>query len=341
MNSHKPLFNPIPKDIPTDKTLFQINHCKYDHFITEISYIVYVDPQKLAVERNIERINELFHAIESIVKKIDQQNLMVILPKISKFRSIRYGSTRTNCLIWAELKMEDHFYLFEYYQKKDTIIKSKSDKGILLKKINPEDLNQKLIAKLENHLGQFIPKNIGIDHLLKLIHIPDVFPEEQLCLSLNSSLNKAICYISNQSFLSFEKEPPSNQMISELLCSPDPNWRKFMAFEIARHLDFKKYGVKAIYLIGSSKNNTAGMGSDIDLMIHFTGTNAQKTNLNIWLEGWSQCLSVLNYLKTGYQTDSILDVHYISDASIAQKDSFTIKINAVTDPALLLKALDD
>ena len=341
MNHNKPLFNPIPKDIPADKTLFQINHCKYDHFIAEISYVVYVDPQKLANERDVELKNELFRTIELILNNIDQQKVLIILPRTSKFRSLRYNLRQTNYLIWAELKTEDHFFRFEHFQKTATIKKSKSDRSILLKKISQKSLNLKFIAKQKNHLVHFIPNQVGLNHLLKLIHIPDVFRGEQLCLSLNSTLNQAICYFSNQSFISFDEEYPSNQTISELLCSADPNWRKFMAFEIARHLDFKKYAVKAIYLIGSSKNNAAGMGSDIDLMIHFAGTDAQKANLNLWLEGWSCCLSVMNYLKTGYQTDGILDIHYISDESIAQKDSFTIKINAVTDPALLLKAIDN
>ncbi len=197
------------------------------------------------------------------------------------------------------------------------------------------------MAKQNNHLPQYLPDLAGLNSLLKLIYIPDVFPGEQLCLSLNATLNQAICYLSNQSFISLDVEYPSNQLISELLLSADPNWRKFMAFEIVRQLDFEKNAVKAIYLIGSTKNNKAGMGSDIDLMIHFSGTESQKTKLNLWLEGWSRCLSVMNYLKTGYPTDGILDIHYISDESIAQKDSFTIKINAVTDPALLLKSLDD
>ena len=52
-----------------------------------------------------------------------------------------------------------------------------------------------------------------------------------------------------------------------------------------------------------------------------------------WLEGWSLCLSEMNYLRTGYRTEGLLDVHVVTDADIANRDSFAIKIGAVTDPA--------
>jgi hypothetical protein len=46
----------------------------------------------------------------------------------------------------------------------------------------------------------------------------------------------------------------------------------------------------------------------------------------------------MNYLRTGYQTNGLLDVHLITDEDIAARDSFAVKIGAVTDPARLLRA---
>ncbi len=41
----------------------------------------------------------------------------------------------------------------------------------------------------------------------------------------------------------------------------------------------------------------------------------------------------MNYLRTGYKTDGLLDVHYVTDEDIAARTSWASKIGAVTDPA--------
>ena len=52
-----------------------------------------------------------------------------------------------------------------------------------------------------------------------------------------------------------------------------------------------------------------------------------------WLEGWSLSLSQINFYRTGYKTEGLLDVHLVSDEDIKKHDSFAIKIGAVSDPA--------
>lgn len=59
--------------------------------------------------------------------------------------------------------------------------------------------------------------------------------------------------------------------------------------------------------------------------------------LNLWFEGWSQCLSELNYLKTGYTSEGLCHLHYVSDDDIENRTSFWNKIGAITDPAKQLK----
>jgi len=98
------------------------------------------------------------------------------------------------------------------------------------------------------------------------------------------------------------------------------------------------FGVQAIYLFGSTNSGNAGPGSDIDLIIHFQGTPQQLEELKLWLEGWSMSLAEMNYLKTGYTSKGLLDVHIITDEDIAGKNSFASLISAVTEPAYLLKS---
>jgi predicted nucleotidyltransferase len=106
-----------------------------------------------------------------------------------------------------------------------------------------------------------------------------------------------------------------------------------MARRIAATLDPVRFGVKGLYLFGSTKNATAGPGSDLDLIIHFAGTPEQRQELKTWLEGWSISLAESNYLRTGYTTSELLDVHFVTDEDIARQSSYAAKIGAVTDPA--------
>ena len=117
-------------------------------------------------------------------------------------------------------------------------------------------------------------------------------------------------------------------------------WRFRMAQKIAAELDHHRFGVKAFYLIGSTKNATAGPASDIDILLHFQGNEEQRKELMLWLEGWSRCLAEVNFLRTGYRTDGLLDVHLVMDKDIAERSSFAVKIDAITDPARKLAMKD-
>jgi hypothetical protein len=106
-----------------------------------------------------------------------------------------------------------------------------------------------------------------------------------------------------------------------------------MAERIAAELNAERFGVKALYIFGSAKNATAGPKSDIDLLVHDEGAGRKRSELALWLDGWSRSLAEMNFLRTGYRSDGLLDVHYVTDRDIEKQSSFAAKIGAVTDPA--------
>ena len=97
-------------------------------------------------------------------------------------------------------------------------------------------------------------------------------------------------------------------------------WRLRMAQQIAAQLDGERFGVRAIYVFGSAKNATAGPGSDIDLLVHLVDRAEGHGELEVWLDGWSRALAEMNYLRTGYRSEGLLDVHYVTDDDIARGD---------------------
>ena len=84
---------------------------------------------------------------------------------------------------------------------------------------------------------------------------------------------------------------------------------------------------------------TANIGSDIDLIVHFAGSDAEREALTHWLDGWSKALAKSHFLQTGFKAEDILDVHIITDECIRKKDSYAIKIDSITDPASLLRSV--
>jgi hypothetical protein len=155
-----------------------------------------------------------------------------------------------------------------------------------------------------------------------------------LRVAMNADQGEALGFIATPTSVatdSLERKEPS-----ETASEDHWHWRLHMAERIAGHFDGERFGVKAVYVFGSTKNATAGPGSDIDLLIHFQGTETQKQKLVLWLEGWSLCLAEINFSRTGYKSAGLLDYHLLTDEDIANKTSYAVKIGAVTDAARLL-----
>jgi len=134
-----------------------------------------------------------------------------------------------------------------------------------------------------------------------------------------------------------ENENGNGQVLSQADSDQHWKWRFRMAERISELMDFEKFGIKAIYLIGSTKNATAGPASDLDLLIHHEANELQLNCLISWIEGWSFCLAEENFHRTGYQTGKLIDLHLITDEDVKAKTSFAVMIGAVNDPARLLR----
>src|ERR1019366_116564 len=94
---------------------------------------------------------------------------------------------------------------------------------------------------------------------------------------MNAELDQAVAYLSPSR--QTDGHPESDVEVADRTGEEHWRWRFRMAQRIAAELDPQMFGVKAFYLIGSTKNGTAGPASDIDLLIHFHGTAEQRRDL--------------------------------------------------------------
>jgi len=199
--------------------------------------------------------------------------------------------------------------------------------------------NDLFLRRSRNLLPELLPEFAHLQETLRVIDVPLQTGGLKLRVLMNADLQQAVGFLSpaQQDIDSFAAESATTDR------APNEHWRwRFrMAQKIAAELDGQQFGVNAFYLFGSTKNATAGPASDIDLLLHFQGNAQQKGELLLWLEGWSQCLAEINFLRTGYRSDGLLDVHLITDADIEERSSFAVKVNAVTDPARKLPMKND
>lgn len=123
------------------------------------------------------------------------------------------------------------------------------------------------------------------------------------------------------------------EVVSEHNSENHWKWRMSMVKAIAKCIKPEQFGLKGLYVFGSTKNAQAGPKSDIDLIAHVDATKDQVEYLKLWMRGWSLCLSEMNFLKTGYKTDGLIDLHIVTDEDIKNQTPFAVKITAVSDRA--------
>jgi len=190
--------------------------------------------------------------------------------------------------------------------------------------------NELFFVRAANALADLVPELAHLQEVVRVIDVPRATEGLVLRVLMNADLGEAVGVLTAPTAgtqTAGDEAPPA-----ELRLEDHWRWRLRMAERIAAHLDARGFGVKALYVFGSTKNATAGPASDIDLLVHLEDGGGRPA-LEAWLQGWSLCLSEINYLRTGYRTEGLLDVHFVTDADISRGDSYAAKIGAVTDAA--------
>jgi hypothetical protein len=180
-------------------------------------------------------------------------------------------------------------------------------------------------------LRELLPQHADLEHTLRVIDVPRATSGMVLRVLMNADLDEAVGFLAPPGGAPAATTPiePRSERPSE----DHWRWRLRMAERLAADVDPARFGVEGLYVFGSTKNATAGPASDIDLIVHFRGDARMREALEVWLEGWSLCLAEMNYLRTGYRSEGLLDLHVITDEDIAKRTSYAAKIGAVTDAA--------
>jgi hypothetical protein len=335
--------DPIPRDIPRNRIIFTANKYISNGKVPEISHIVYVDPVSYNNLYSREDLVAVGRAVSKLNKILPKRKFILMGPgRWGSRGDIKLGVNVTysdinNTAMLIEIAKKLGNYLpdlsFGTHFFQDLV-----EASIRYLPLYPDEenviFNEVFFRKSENLLEHLTPEYKYLEDTIKVIDVPNSSEGKILRVLMNAELEEAVAFLNEPMTVKdkvidtaeYEEWQPSNYW----------QWRYKMAERMAELIPAKQFGVKAFYVFGSAKNANAGPESDIDLLIHIDD-NADLEKLNLWFDGWSKCLAELNYLKTGYKSDGLLDIHYVTDEDIEKKTSFASKIGAITDPAKQLK----
>ncbi len=331
--------SPIPKDIDKDRILFSANRYISNGRVPDITHIVYIKSDSYAALSEHSDLLAVGRVVSRLNRLLPKRQFVLMGPgrwgsrgDIKLGVSVTYSDiNNTACLI--EIARQKGNYIpdlsFGTHFFQDLV-----EAGIRYLPLYPDDegilFNMRFLTGSKNILSDVLPEFTYLSDTIHLIDIPKNTDGKVMRILMNADLDEAIGILTRPS-----SEVADVDEAVEAEVKPQDRfwrWRYQMVERIAHALDPAQFGVAGFYVFGSTKNASAGPGSDIDILIHFRGDADQKEKLTQWLTGWSLCLSEVNYLRTGYHTDGLLDIHFVNDEDIANKTSYAAKIGAITDP---------
>jgi len=315
---------PIPKKVPQDKKLFSTSKFVTTGQVENIEYIVYVVPEEYVYLKSREDMQKVAAIINELNIKLPKRKFILMGPgrwgsrgDIKLGVPVKYGDINNTSLLveiakekgdyTPELSFGTHFF--------QDLVEAEIKYLPLYPDQTKNTFNEDLLLSQENHLFPLLNNYKNFEKVIRVVKSSDVYSGDSLSVIMDGEIGEALCYFK----------------------SPDHwSWRMQKVQEIAEKLDSETYGVQSLYLIGSTKEGTSGPASDIDLLVHFNGTEEQKEKLLAWFEKISKKLDEENNERTGLKTEGILDIHLITDKDIKEKDSWSTHI---TSPYMSVKKI--
>jgi pyruvate,water dikinase len=334
----------LPGEVPRERILFSANRYVTNGTVSGITHIVYIDPVKYSELQKLADLEAVGQAIAKLNRLLPKRRFIFVGPERWGSRGdIRLGvsvsySDINNTAMLIEIASKHKDYVPEL-SFGTSFFQDLVEASICYLPLYPDDwgtfFNETFFANSPNRLPDLLPEFAHLAGTVRVIDVPNAEQGMVLNVLMNGEMNEALAFLAQPSAESIEI-PSQNAGIDKTESPSEVHWRWRMQSveEIGEQMDADRFGVKAMYLFGSTKNATAGPESDIDLLIHFAGDAAQKKDLLAWLDGWSLCLSYMNYLKTGCRTDGLLNIHLVSDQDIQDRTSYAVKIGSIADPAL-------
>jgi predicted nucleotidyltransferase len=311
----------VPEDIPNDRRFFSASKYVTTGMLQGIEYIVYVDPEAYDGLETREGMIAVARAVGDLNFRLPRRKFILMGPgrwgsrgDIKLGVPVQYRDINNTCLL-VEIAKKKGGYLpelsFGTHFFQDLV-----EANIQYLPLYPDErdnlLNERFLLFPPNRMSDVLINHRQLENVVRLIKVDDLIPGGSLRIAMDGEHNKALAYL----------QPPDHA-----------NWRLQKVEEIAQDIDPERFGVVALYVIGSAKESSAGPGSDLDLLVHVRQTPEQREDLKAWFERWSKRLAEENRERTGIDIPGFLDIHLITDQDIKDKTSWAVHIGALYNSA--------
>ncbi len=332
--------SPIPRDIPESQVLFSAHRYVSNGRVPDLTHIVYVDPDGYSEIGDADRLRDVGRAVGSLNRLLPKRQFVLMGPGRWGSRgdvrlgvSVSYADINNAALLVEIARAKGHYVpdlSFGTHFFQDLV-----ESSIRYLPLYPDDpgvaFNEALLRGSANILEELAPEFAQLANVVRVIDVRRATDGRLLRVLMNAELDESLAF-----FAAPGTEPASPAGLQTQKGGPSEDhwrWRLRMVQRLAADLDAARFGVKGLYVFGSTKNGTAGPASDIDVLVHFSGSPEMRQQLEAWLEGWSLCLAEVNYLRTGCRSKGLLDAYLVTDEDIANRTGYAAKIEAVTDAA--------
>jgi pyruvate, water dikinase len=312
----------IPRDLPPERVLFTAHrHVSNGQVGEDLTHVVYIDPEAYG-RLDPDEMREVGRAVGRLNRLLPRRRFALMGPgRWGSRGDIRLGVPVT----YADIS--NTALLIEIARRRDSYVPDLSfgthffqdlvESAIRYLPLYPDDpevvFKERFFRGSPNVLAELLPEFARLSDAVRVIDVAQARGGLVLRVLMNGELDEAVGVLVT----------PAGDTAASVLGMTGGSedywrWRLKMAQSLAAGLDPERFGVKALYLFGSTQAGTAGPASDIDLLIHVTGDEERRKTLEEWIEGWSLCLAEINYQRTGHRSDGLLDVRYVTDEDVAR-----------------------
>ncbi|MFW3145417.1 MAG: PEP/pyruvate-binding domain-containing protein [Thermoplasmatota archaeon] len=304
----------IPSNVPNPMRVFSAKRYITTGYLKSIEYIVFVDPSAYEELTEREKMIEVAKVISELNLALPRRKFILMGPgrwgsrgDIKLGVPVQYRDINNTCLLievavrkggyLPELSFGTHFF-------QDLV-----EASIHYLPLYPDEgdsyLNENLISSSENHLLEKVDWAGDFVNVVKVVKVREIAQGGTMSVVMDGEANEALAFL----------VPPDHS-----------EWRLSKVREMLSTLDPVLFGIKDIFLLGSTKEYTAGPASDIDLIVHYDGRSDNREDLLAWFEEWSVNIDRENCDRTGIKTGGLLDVHLVTDGDIQNRTSWAMHI---------------
>ncbi|HSA95425.1 MAG TPA: PEP/pyruvate-binding domain-containing protein, partial [Acidobacteriota bacterium] len=328
----------IPTNLPDDHVLFTANKHVSNGRVADITHIVYVDPDRYGEIGEMADLFAVGQAVGKLNKLLPRRQFILMGPG-------RWGS-RGDIKLGVRVtysEINNSAMLIEVARKKGNYVPDVSfgthffqdlvESGIRYLPLYPDDegirFNEKFLLESTNKLAEHCPECAGLAGALKVIDVLEATGGKVLRVVMNADQGAAVGYFSSPEAVVKTACPAAGAPSRE--DEDQYRWRLRMAERIAFYVGSQKWGVRGVYFIDPSEGQETDPASPIRLALTISAGGRQRKEVETWLHGWSLSLAEMNYFRTGFHSDGLLDVHYLSDEKIRSERDVAERLKVRAD----------